>query len=104
MGDGLVNVAQYARGDLSGQAGRILLATLMFEALTPGSGPLAFDFVQLNHGAYEYAPDLEFTTISSQLTVTGAPVPLPGALWLFGPALVGLGGVVGVRRHERRPR
>jgi hypothetical protein len=49
--------------------------------------------------------DLDYLTINGgdqllRLTAVAAPVPLPAAIWLFGPALAGIGGIVGGRRGK----
>ncbi len=43
------------------------------------------------------AGDWTFTRNDYQLTITSAPVPVPGAVWLFGSALAGL---VGLKRRK----
>jgi hypothetical protein len=91
---GLANVAQYSWSDLGNQAGKILLATLTFEALALGKTSLGFDFVEVKHGTYQYEEGWDLTQTGTQVDV----VPIPAAVWLLGTGLLGL---VGLRKRMK---
>jgi hypothetical protein len=93
---GLANVAQLAWGDVSDQAGSILLASLYFDALAFGQTRLGFgDQMQVNYGQYEYQEGLDLSFEGATVNV----VPIPGAIWLLGAGLISL---VGLRRRKKK--
>ena len=77
-------------------AGSITLATLYFSGDNLGTSQLNF----VNYGApgkdvkgANNAPYLNPTLNSGSITVTSNPVPIPGAIWLFGSGIMGLAGL-----------
>jgi hypothetical protein len=94
LGNGFANVAQLAWGDVSDQAGSILLASLWFDALAFGQTILGFGDVQLNYGTREYQEGNGLSLEGANVNV----VPIPGAVWLLGTGLIGL---LGLRRKKK---
>ena len=62
--------------------------------LTTAIGPLSGGSFYRNYLGYSTNLGvLSFSAMSSSSTFTAGAVPLPGAMWLFGPGLVGLAAV-----------
>jgi len=75
-----------------------LTATLTGQISITGAGSsetLALNGIALDAVAIGSTP----VTIKADVIFDGAPVPLPAALWLLGPGLLGLAGTMRRRRH-----
>ena len=77
-------------------SGPITLATLTFTGDNLGTSKLSF----VNYGLYgndvkgaNNVPYANYAFTDGSLTVVNNPVPIPGAIWLFGSGLMGLAGL-----------
>jgi hypothetical protein len=92
---GLVNISILSLlDDFSFQPASFPIGTLFFTAVTAGTSELQFGFVALESGL---GASFDYVATDASLTA----VPLPAALWMFGPAVGLVGGYRRARQGQR---